>query len=69
MKVGDIVNFKEETHLRVSPRHGGTEWILTICGIKKLMPFRKLARITRKSAKIKYGTGVWGCFSWTASLS
>jgi hypothetical protein len=69
MKVGDIVNIKEENRLRASPRHGGTEWFLTICGIKKLMPFRKLARITLKSAKIKYGTGVWGCFSWTASLS
>jgi hypothetical protein len=53
MKVGDIVNIKEENRLRVSQRHGGTEWFLTICGIKKLMPFRKLARITRKSAKIK----------------
>jgi hypothetical protein len=64
--LGDIVNIKEENRFRTSPRHRGTEWFLTICGIKKLMPFRKLARITKKPAKIKYGTGVWGWFSWTA---
>jgi len=34
MKVGDIIDIKEDTRLRASPRHGGTEWFLTICRIK-----------------------------------
>jgi hypothetical protein len=42
MKVGDIVDSKEDIRLRASPSHGGTEWFLTICGIKKLMPFKEI---------------------------
>jgi hypothetical protein len=35
MKVGDIVDIKENTRLMASHWHGGTEWFLTICGILK----------------------------------
>jgi hypothetical protein len=51
MKVGDIVDSKEDTRFRTSQRHGGTNWFLTICGIKKLMPFKEIGKDYSEASK------------------